>query len=97
MVAEPSATAVTVPLLTEATEGFEVDQVTVFSVASDGLTVAVRTAVAPISRLSEPGLTETLETGTLGSSVGPQETREENRKTAATAARDTERRGFIMN
>ena len=49
IVADPTPTAVTVPLSTVATEGFELDQVTVLSVAFEGLTVAVRLAVPPLA------------------------------------------------
>ena len=47
MVAEPTLMAVTTPLSTVATLESEVLQVTVLSVASTGLTVAVRVTVSP--------------------------------------------------
>ena len=50
MVAEPTFLAVTTPLLTVAAEASEVVQVTVLSVASSGLTVAVRVTVSPAFR-----------------------------------------------
>ena len=50
MVAEPTFLAVTTPSLTVATEASEVVQVTVLSVASSGLTVAVRVTVSPAFR-----------------------------------------------
>ena len=77
MVVEPTATAVTVPLFTVATEVFELDQVTVFSVAFAGLTVAVRLAVSPTVRVTEVWLRATEETDTMltGSSLGVQPAR----------------------
>jgi hypothetical protein len=58
MVADPAATGETTPLaLTVATEALLVDQVTLSSVASEGLTVAVRAPVAPpTARLRLVGL-----------------------------------------
>ena len=50
MVAEPTFLAVTTPSLTVATEASDVLQVTVLSVASSGLTVAVRVTVSPAFR-----------------------------------------------
>ena len=50
MVADPTFLAVTTPLLTVATVASEVLQVTVLSVASSGLTVAVRVTVSPAFR-----------------------------------------------
>ena len=89
IVAEPSPTAVTAPLLTVATAWFEVDQVTFLSVALSGATVAVRLTVPPGSRETEPWLKETLATGTvvgsIGSSFGPQEKRKNDMRTVATA------------
>ena len=48
IVAVPSATALTVPLLTVATDDFELDQVTVLFVALSGLTFAVKLAELPM-------------------------------------------------
>ena len=75
MVAVPTATALTVPLFTVATEELELDQVTVLSVAVEGLTVAVRLAEPPLAMESVDWLIETLETSTIGSSFGPQAAR----------------------
>ena len=50
MVALPTFFAMTMPLSTVATESSEVLQVTVLSVASSGLTVAVRVTVSPTLR-----------------------------------------------
>ena len=78
IVAEPTATAVTVPFFTVATDSFELDQVTVLSVASAGLTVAARLAVPPTVRVKEVWSRETPETSILeglagtGSSLEPQ-------------------------
>ena len=78
IVAEPTATAVTVPFFTVATDSFELDQVTVLSVASAGLTVAARLAVPPTVRVKDVWSRETPETsilaglGGIGSSLGPQ-------------------------
>jgi hypothetical protein len=78
IVAEPTATAVTVPFFTVATDSFELDQVTVLSVASAGLTVAARLAVPPTVRVKEVWSSETPETSILeglagtGSSLEPQ-------------------------
>jgi hypothetical protein len=77
----PSATAVTVPPWTVATELFELDQVTVLSVAFAGLTVAVREPVAPTFRAMVCWFKVTPDTGTfagvgsIGSSFGPQATK----------------------
>ncbi len=75
MVAVPTATAFTVPLFTVATEELELDQVTVLSVAFDGLTVAVRSAVPPFLIESVDWLKATPETSTTGSSFGPHAAR----------------------
>ena len=72
MVTVPAATAVTVPLLTVATDWLDVDQLTALFVALEGLTVAVRLAVPPISRVSELWSRETPVTAITGSSFGPQ-------------------------
>ena len=94
IVAEPSATAVTFPPLTVATDVFELDQVTVLSVAFEGATVAVNVTVPPISSVTELWLRVTPVTATVvlpppppppgvglkGSSLGvqPKKNREAN-------------------
>ena len=72
IVAVPSPTAVTVPLLTVATDWLDVDQLTDLLVALDGWTVAVRFDVPPTSRATVVGLSETPVTAISGSSFGPQ-------------------------
>ena len=74
MVALPSFMAVTFPLSTVATDWSELDHVTVLLDALDGLTVAVRLAVSPATRLNVVGLTDTSETSTTttSGSWGPQ-------------------------
>jgi hypothetical protein len=96
IVAEPSDTAVTTPLFTVATVLFELVQLTVLFVASDGLTVAVRLAVAPISRLRDVWLMETLATEISRSSSLLQDPSEENRKIAVTMARKPENSLFSI-
>ena len=78
IVAVPSATAVTVPFDTVATEVFELDHVTVLFVAFEGCTVAVKVPVFPVSNANVGWLKVTPETstfvgvGSIGSSFGPQ-------------------------
>ena len=64
IVAVPSLTAVTFPPLTVATAVLELDQVTVCSVASDGLTVAVRVEDSPSISVKDVLLIVTDVTGT---------------------------------
>ena len=75
ILAVPTAIAFTFPLFTEATEELELDQVTVLSVAVEGLTVAVRLAEPPLAMESVDWFIDTLETSTIGSSFGPQAAR----------------------
>ena len=63
MVAVPTLIATTTPLVTVATEASEVLQVTVLSVASAGLTVAVKVTVSPAFNEAEFLSKETDETG----------------------------------
>ena len=83
MFARPTPTAVTVPLLTVATEAFELAQVTVLSVAFEGFTVAVRLAVPSTASVSVVWFSVTSVTATTcgfgsgfgsGSSLGVQPT-----------------------
>jgi hypothetical protein len=84
------------PLFTVATALFELVQLTVLFVASDGLTVAVRLAVAPISRLRDAWLMETLATEISRSSSLLQDPSEENRKIAVTMAKKPDKSRFSM-
>jgi hypothetical protein len=74
MIAFPFFMADTVPLFTVAMDSFELVHVTVLLVALDGLTVAVRLAVPPASRLNVEGLTDTpvTDTSLISGSFGPQ-------------------------
>ena len=72
MTAVPSLTALTTPPETVATLAFELDQVTVLSVALEGDTVAVRLTVPPTSRVTDDWFRVTLETATTGGSGGSQ-------------------------
>jgi hypothetical protein len=90
MVAVPTATPLTVPLFTVATEELELDQVTVLSVAFEGLTVAVRFVEPPLAIETEDWLNETDDTSTNGSSW--QATRQ-----AAIAARAIKKHFFISD
>ena len=63
MVAVPTFFAVTTPLVTVATEASDVVHVTVLSVASSGLTVAVSVTVSPAFSEAEVLLSVTLVTG----------------------------------
>ena len=63
IVVSPTASAVMTPFSTVATEGFELFQVTVLSVASSGNTVAVSVAVLPSWSSMDSSFKEMLVTG----------------------------------
>ena len=75
ILAVPTAIAFTFPLLTVATEEFELAQVTALFVAFEGVTVAVKLVDPPLTMERVDWLKDTPTTSTIGSSFGPQAAR----------------------